>query len=268
MRADVQIAVLTTTRRRAVAEITLRELDVRGGGDQFSRKGIYCGTMGPAYGQPATRDGWSLHTWPGPLGQVNDFRQLLSRLDPSSPVVFLEDDIQPCRNALIRIAQTPVPSDCAFLAFYDSGVAGVGAFFTGPDPGVYKRPSLGVFYGTQAVRIEAHVIRDLLTFPCNQGHAPGSDFWLAHYAAGRGLKLAVHSPSLVQHVGLDSECASGSRLAGVRQPTMRFPGEDWDAMGPLIRCDWAGPATERPEITWCAFHGIHHPDPLGCPSVS
>ncbi len=51
----------------------------------------------------------------------------------------------------------------------------------------------------------------------------------------------------------------------MRAPASNFPGEDFDALGELPATITAGPATPRPRITWCSFHGIEHVDAVICP---
>ncbi len=259
----VQIAVLTTVKRKPVAMITLAELDERAGCKHFSHRAIYCGAE--AGTDPAWVSGWVRHTWRGPIGQIQDYREMISRLDPSKDAILFEDDVQPCRNAALKMATVDVPEDCAFLSFYDSTTE------TGPlsgiAPGIYKHKRPRAFYGSQAIKLPARVISRLQTFQVPDD-IKGSDTWLAAFASASDLSIGVYSPSLVQHVGHDSHFSPGSRLTGVRAPTRRFPGEDYDATGIEVGTDVSGPATGRPPITWCSFHGCHHADAIVCPCLS
>lgn len=245
-----QIGVLGTHRRREVLEITLEELNGRGGAWGYPFRTVYYSAY-DVESPPKIPLGWRIERWSGPTGGGNDFRTMVGRLDPTMDAILLEDDVQPCKNAVRMMYSTVVPDDCAFVTFYrwseDESYAG------------------GSFWGAQAIRMSARMIRDIQL----GRHDPpynAQDVWLGHVSKSMGLRWEAFPVALVQHVGADSLVSPGARLEGLRSPSGYFPGEDWDAM-----CGhWPEPfhperAKGRPAITWCSFHGENHPDALKCP---
>ncbi len=134
MDSSIQIGVLSTESRRIVAEVTLREMDENGGGDQFADKTIF-GTFTSGTGI-ADRYTWRRLQWEGPNGGGKDFKTMVGFLDPTRDALLFEDDVCPCVNGLLAMAAIPVPDDCAFLSYYDFGQDG--KLVSGTEPGIYK----------------------------------------------------------------------------------------------------------------------------------
>ena len=258
-----QLAVLGTSRRLPVLEETVRELENRGRAWVLARRTVYYAAR-DCDPEPEVPHGWRVVRWVGPNGGANDHRRMIRHLDPTMDAIILEDDVQPCVNAVPKMIATMVPSDCAWISFYDFG--GPNGYYTGATPGIYKHLNT-LFWGVQAIRVRSDVLaRAWRGEFADLSPTEGQDVWWGRIADRCGLGMAWLCPSLVQHVGRDSLFAAGSDLVGNRAPSPRFPGEDWDALGdPPERCEVAGPAKERPRLTWCELHGTNHAHPLACP---
>lgn len=268
----VQIGVLSAFRREAMAARTCAELDGRGNARISLIRSRTLYYSGPFNGRsPDVPPGWGIIAWNGPNGGGKDFRKMVGVLDPDYDAILFEDDVQPCVNAVQRMAEITVPDDCGAVSYYDAGDT-VGHLYAGMRTGLHKvqasiNGDLG-FHGAQALRLPAWLIRRMQAGEFDPPHA-GQDVWVGRLVHRLGLKIAVTCPSLVQHVGDDSLCHPGSGLDGARKPADNFPGEDFDAMGEFPEVITPGTWTTREDlrITWCAFHGRHHDNAVACPMV-
>jgi hypothetical protein len=264
----VQLAVLSASRREAGCARTLAELEGRGAAQACeSRTLFYSARVHDT--PPELPPGWRLERREGPRGGGNDFRWMISRLDPMIDAILLEDDVQPCRNAVPAMVREIVPDDCGAISFYDAGDT-IGHLYAGHETGMHRVPASGPndlgFHGAQALRLPAWLIARMQAGQFDPPHV-GQDVWLGRVLKGLGMKIAVMCPSLVQHVGEDSLCTPGAKLTGARAPATNFPGEDFDALGTYPEVITPGPWTPAPRVTWCEFHGVNHEDAVICPRV-
>lgn len=165
-------------------------------------------------------------------GTMFTLRQGLSKALPGHDILWLEDDIKFCKNAVKAMVGATVPSTCGFLSFYDH------RHFRQK----IESPTLGMvamsegLYGLQAVRFPARAIEclklhdsnDHLTFPSD------SDLQVSTWLKTRYSHFAVCLPNLVQHIGHKSV-----RLRADGQPvdthdwngySANYAGDDFDAM--------------------------------------
>ena len=258
----VQVAVLTAARREKVAEKTLWEIHNRGRAWVFPQKVVlYSAPLDRK--PPVTPLGWRVVHQYGPRGGGADFRALVRLLDPTMDALVFEDDVQPCRNALLAMYGAKVPDDCAFLSFYDIG----GRYTKRSYHGIVRADPADGWWGNQALRLPWWVIRDFNNGRYEACFSNAQDTWLGNIARDRRLSIGVSAPSLVQHVGEDSLCNPGAGLTGIRGPSPMFPGQDFDALTgrPL---EWKPDhADSRERITWCEFHGTHHENATTCPMI-
>lgn len=268
----IQFGVLSSLRREDVAAVTCAELEGRGGLGKLVSSGAATATLfysgGLGRREPSIPRGWDYLAWTGPNGGGADFRIMIGQLRDDVDAVLFEDDVQPVVNACLAMARIAVPAGCGAVSFYDAGDT-VGSLYFGRRCGLLRVPASGPndlgFHGAQALRLPAWLIKRMQRGDFDPPHS-GQDVWLGRVLHGLGLMIAGTCPPLVQHVGEDSLCSPGAELTGARAQAATFPGEDFDALGPWPeRIDQQGPATGRPRITWCSFHGEHHEGAVSCP---
>jgi hypothetical protein len=188
---------------------------------------------------------------------------MIGKLDPTCDAIVLEDDVQPCVNAIPAMVRQEVPADCGAVTFYGGGLTN--GLYVGRESGLHVLPAPH-FCGSQALRLPAWLIGRI---QAGQFDPPPwrhcQDVWLGRMIHALGLKMAVVCPSLVQHVGEDSIVGPGAELQGTRAPTPNFPGDDFDALGPWPKVIEPGTWTPRPRVTWCTLHEMHHPVGITCP---
>lgn len=148
-------------------------------------------------------------------------------------VLFFEDDVLPCKGAVERMLVVPVPEDCGCITFFDMKDVPRGA-----PPGLYRYAPRELpgwdFWGCQSLRLPVEMVHWLASQSWASVTARpvkmGSDLALGILVArhpGRN-KIAVHIPSLVQHIGFVSACFPGIPLTE-RRSTRHFRGVGFDA---------------------------------------
>lgn len=148
-------------------------------------------------------------------------------------VLFFEDDVLLCKGAVARMAAVPVPEDCGCVTFFDMKDVPQGTL-----PGLYRYAPRDVrgweFWGCQSLLFPADMVDWLAGQAWSSVTARpvkmGSDVALGILVAchPRRNRIAVHIPSLVQHVGGVSACFPGLPLTE-RRTTRHFRGADFDA---------------------------------------
>lgn len=155
-------------------------------------------------------------------------------------LIFCEDDVIPCRNAVRWMAQLVVPSDVAFVHFHD-----VRELPFATQPGLYRVPPNGGLgtgmCGNQCLLFPRRMLEWLarrdplasgeLKLPSRlipAGVRNNADTLLGCLAT-KSLwpRLAIHLPRLVRHVGDDS-AAHPTRPFIMETPN--YPGDDFDAL--------------------------------------
>lgn len=171
--------------------------------------------------------------------------------DKVDQALLFEDDVWPARNAVRLMTGLAVPSDLAFLSFFDSYECPQGAPY-----GVYPKRTSGSdgwgFRYSQCVLIPNRTMRFLVDhFPEPRDIAirvwssETGESWRkgdknrADNAIGYALakspwpQYGVFVPSLVRHIGFESAAAPGP--FDERKIERNFPGNDFDALSLLPR---------------------------------
>lgn len=239
----IQIAVFAAARREKLTARTCALLDTHGGA-----RALGC-TKTLFYSAPSNFDApdlpprWRLVRRRGPFAAGLDYAWMCRSFPPETDALIFEDDVYPATNAVCTMTRHHVPPGCAFTAFYD---------FRNLTNGAPVIVDPGKLMGTQAMLIPwrtLQVMRDGAKpfYP----PADGQETWLNRIAVILGQSIEI-TPSLVQHVGVDSLYAPGSTLIGDRAPSRSFP-----------------EAFELPQFgnAWCSFHGTYHKDGQLCPLI-
>jgi hypothetical protein len=148
-------------------------------------------------------------------------------------LVFLQDDITPCRNAVRRMLQVGMPDGYAFMTFHDQLHVPEGA-----PAGLYGIEMLRGFTGALALAFPRDTLawlvqQDPLHFRIDQerdGVLMGADNVLGAFVLRSPWpRYVAHIPRLVRHDGVVSAAHPRKKFEGSRV-TKDFPGEDFDAL--------------------------------------
>jgi len=235
------IAVLTCDRPRGfyVGE-TIAQID-RQGGKPLLRRLYVDGTESfvetlESRLRPYGIEGWEIVRLGEGLGSTEAMRRLIVKSsEEARDLLFFEDDLLLCRNAVKRMISQQVPDDAGIVTFFDMKEVSPGAA-----PGIYRRPTNGRdgkgFWGAQCLRIH----KDSLVWMANRNWA---DSWEAgtrmasDILMGRHMEvhptrnsLGVHIPNLIEHVGHASACFPGLSLSPRWRQASNFRGREFDAM--------------------------------------
>jgi hypothetical protein len=174
---------------------------------------------------------------PFQLGSTLAFQRVLRHAvqnNGNADLIFCEDDLLLCRNAVARMAQLAVPPRVGLVTFVDMKEVAAGAA-----PGLHRAPALGSdgrgFWGAQSLKLPASVVTWLVAQDWSQFNLPhphmASDLLLGELVARHPERrlIAVHVPNLVQHIGYRSVCFPGLSLSQWRRAS-NFPGESFDAL--------------------------------------
>ena len=147
-------------------------------------------------------------------------------------LLFFEDDIVACKNAVPKMLKTDVPPECAFVSFFDMKELAYGT-----PRGLHRVPTAGHdgrgYWGSQAILWPKRTIdwlcqreREIVAVPSRAS----SDCLIGyHLMLSPWPKYAIHVPNLVEHVGIHS--AIWSWIPSVNRKSTSFPGEHFDAAG-------------------------------------
>ena len=160
------------------------------------------------------------------------FRHAVDR--DSSRLLYFEDDVIPCLNAVERMATITIPDDCSLITFHDTK-----EHAPNTARGLYRHDPYGDdgqgFCGCQAMAIPRRMLDYLIT--CDpftvwkslpQKHG---DQVLGYFIdKSPWPRFATHVPSLVKHVG-EVSIAHPSAPLSTRRGTVNFAGDRFDALG-------------------------------------
>jgi hypothetical protein len=235
------IVVLTCERPKSgwFLENTVRAIDREGGrdlarmivvdGDQTTYEKISARLVASGAGA-----GWQMV----PLGQRTGStlamnHALVRAAQEARDVLFFEDDVYLCRNAVRRMRQVTVPDRCGCLTFFDMKEVPRDS-----PAGLYRRMPRQIrdwsFWGCQALKLPADMVRwlaDRNWGACRVGGTRmASDTVLGRLIVEHPDRneVAVHIPCLVQHVGHLSACFPGLPLTAKRTAS-NFAGAEFDA---------------------------------------
>jgi hypothetical protein len=215
---STRVFIQTCPGRETFLANTLRSFHENGGAPKGTPLAIcYDGEL-PAPAYPRVEGTVALSIWKEPRGNLAAFHAILSfALQISSPgdrILFFEDDISFCKNAVARMLAVGVPPGCAFTSFFD-----MKEFFPGTPYGLYRVPLSGVdgrgFWGLQAVLFTYETVKTFVESEVFKVRAKTlkshSDMVLVEAlkeVAKEGHQTcdayAAHVPSLVEHEGADS----------------------------------------------------------------
>jgi len=212
-----KVVVLGCPGREDVTARTLADLDGNGGGRalRIGEKWLHWSGATPP---PEPPQGW-LVEWSHKSrdgARVDTWRML--RWAGDCDLVYIEDDVLPCKNALPYMFRWSLDR---FTTFHNLRSLPVGPWMIDGSG----------FWGTQAVKIPRRLLARLQAEGADRPRQPhfGQDMVMSDLLAAWGEPIYVHR-SLVQHVGAKSIHSPRSKLVGGRAPAKDFPGVDFDAM--------------------------------------
>lgn len=142
-------------------------------------------------------------------------------------LVFFEDDVHPCRNAVRRMLSLPIPDEMAFVTAHDHSRVACGAAY-----GLHAAGFEREFQHSQALIFPGSTVRYLAEAIARQrtkhpvAERMKADVWLGEtLAGGPWTGFGVHVPSLVRHVGFVSIAHENPSATGDHN----YPGDDFDA---------------------------------------
>lgn len=145
---------------------------------------------------------------------------------PGADAVILEDDVEPCTNALRRMAMFEIPADLGFVTFFAPAV------FQGKKqyPGLWRTPT--PLHGTQAIKFSARTLTALVEWKTDPEFLKfsASDSMIGLASFRLGIRHAAHCPELVQHTGAVSAVSPGLTLDDRLRSALTFPGRNFDAL--------------------------------------
>jgi hypothetical protein len=211
------VVVFAVPGREDITSATLAALHGPGGGSKLTCDRIlfWTGLADPVAAPPGWITVHNKHGARGSAAAMGDFCKVLDIVGDRD-LVFIEDDVLPCRNALPYMAAWSSPY--------------VTHFFNpmGQPLGPRKLP-LGGFEFSQTIKIPARIVAALRADPPRSiGRNDGWDLAVGRQIAKMGEPL-YHHRSLVQHVGFTSMWNPGNELAK-RLPARDWPGADFDAL--------------------------------------
>src|SRR5574342_1289670 len=225
---DVLVVLTTPNRGKSYLKDTLASLDRAGAKDVEKFLVVD--------GDPAligAHFGWSTYgrvgLSPGNLYSFRDVFRLGSEYDR---MLFFEDDVVACKNAVHRMRQVGVPDDCAFTSFFDMKDCPYGAA-----DGLRKIPVMGAdgrgFWGTQAVMFPRGTMKYLVDnarfWVDEVPNKHSADTLFSHQLLySPWTQYALHVPNLVEHVGEVSSVFSW--VPKVNRKATSFRGEGFDAL--------------------------------------
>lgn len=176
------------------------------------------------------------------------FFRMFKDANPDADLIFIEDDLAPCANAIEKVISLDVPAEVGAVTFFDYRREWT-------SQGLFNHPGPRDLWGSQCLRFPARHMPALKKLAADGTIAvrEGTDAWTGLACQHLGLHVAGWSPTIFQHTGMLSAYAPG------RTPpvALNFPGENFDAMA-----DWDGiPATQwhQPkENMWCPLHRKEH----------
>lgn len=256
-----EVAVISVQGREYLTGQTLGALMGRGGlGATGMRARLFwSGTReAPAY------PGWEVVTSGIERPASLSVLRIFEACDPKNDLLFFEDDVIPCVNAVPVAASVGFPGDAGLISFFDYRCEW-------PSPGLFIAPKRGRhLWGSQALKIPARVVQALIPMlrkKIGEDRVAGLmtpkqanwDTWMGQAVEELGLGIYHYSPTLFQHGG--AKCSVANE--GVHHPYAKnFPGENWDATQVCPDPVPEGIFTEY--FKPCIFHGVTHPRGVVC----
>lgn len=226
------ISVLTTSRRPDYLVRTLLALD-EAGAKRVRRvvnvDGFIEQTREVLKPHPSLAT-WELATCSYGYGTLSSMCAVLcAAAETGEDLLYFEDDILPCKNAVTALLNLDVPKDTAFIVACD-----IAAHAKDMGPGIHRVAGDGARpWGNQALKIPARTLKWFAEqrIP-TQTFKHGSDTWLRLVCAGPDSPWRTYGvlhPDLFDHVGAASAVDPAWTLTGPHRRPVRFPGVDFDA---------------------------------------
>jgi len=237
---EASIAVLTCQRPGFYVGETISQI-VREGGASLPRRIFIDGSeefkKALAYRiRPYGGDDWELIRLGEGLGSSEAMRRLVVQsAEEKRDLLFFEDDLLLCRNAVKRMITQHVPDDVGIITFFDMKEIKPDAA-----PGLYRRPANGTdgrgFWGAQCLKFPSESLVWLAEHDwmeeCQGDFRMASDILMGRVMVKHPSRsrLAVHVPCLVEHVGQASACFPGVSLSPRWRRATNFMGRSFNAM--------------------------------------
>lgn len=236
MPATTTIVVLTSPRSKSYLLDTLASLNRAGAATVRARFVAIDGTLPIGTLAAITALNWrTLPLSDTPAGNLAAFFRVLeygTTHFTNDQLLFFEDDVVLCKNAIARMLETGVPDACAFTSFFDMKEMDTARFL---DQGLYRVSAMGVdgrgYWGSQALLWPRRTMawlcdRKAAIFKGESKHSSDCIFG-SHLLYSPWPEYALHVPNLVEHVGDVS--AIWSWVPKVNRQATSFLGEDFDA---------------------------------------
>jgi len=180
--------------------------------------------------------GWTVVHLGEKLGGLESMRRLL-RMESvhGKDLLFFEDDLELCKNAVQRMAELEVPSDTWLVSFFDAKELSQDS-----PMGIHRRLAHGLqtpgLRGTQAIKFKASAVRCLAEADWSPILAdqpfPQRDQRIGAILSSQNLgsRIGIHIPHLVQDLDQSTSTHSAVDLEGRPLVDIRFPGREFDAL--------------------------------------
>ena len=222
MRETTKVVVLGCPGREETTFSTVAALDGHGGGSNLDGgKFLYWNGETPP---PPVPKGWSVE-W-GRRDEGDSHRPTRTRVDVwrmlrwagNCDLVYLEDDVLPCRNALLYMHVWPSEK---FTTFFN---------IRNLPHGPWTIDNAG-WWGSQAAKIPARLLSRFQADGAEKTKSLhfGQDMVMSRLLQSWKEQIYVHR-SIVQHVGDVSIFQPGAKLTAARAPARDFVGYDYDAL--------------------------------------
>jgi hypothetical protein len=148
-------------------------------------------------------------------------------------LLYFEDDVHPCRNAVARMAELEIPAAAAFVTFHEKK-----QILARRAPGLHLVPAPDAdgrgFWGLQAVAIPRRTLEyfaglDPMSIRTANTSRNGDRVVEDFVAVSPWPRIAYHSPSLVRHTGEISQAHPDRHHANQHTP-INYAGDDFDAL--------------------------------------
>ena len=185
---------------------------------------------------PFAANSWEIVRLGENLGSTEAMRRLIVHSAAMGrDLLFFEDDLLLCRNAVSRIIAQRVPEDTGIVTFFDMKEVPPGTA-----PGLYRTPAEGKqgsgFWGAQCLKFPLETLIHLANKNWEEegriGSKMASDILIGRILTKHPTRknLAVHIPNLVEHIGHASACFPGLTLTPRWRRATNFLGRDFDAL--------------------------------------
>jgi hypothetical protein len=224
------VVIVSTCSRKGVDYLpaTLEALD-RAGARELERLVLSDGPRLQGCGWPIICRDPAAHSTRANLWQA--FRAALAW--EAERLLYFEDDVHPCRNAVTRMAELEIPAAAAFVTFHDKK-----QILARREFGIHLAPAPDGdgrgFWGLQAVAIPRRTLEylaalDPLSIRTANTSRNGDRVVEDFVARSPWPAIAYHSPSLVRHTG-EVSAAHPDRHSANQHTPINYAGDDFDAL--------------------------------------